>query len=536
MVINDEGKLDLSPYEVEKLNNMINGIAYRHDGWAGLSAEVDIVPSLWCKVMLMLQKRTTSISMNYIARACYNGCIDLYKKQKFTNMHSFTSDDSMIGKVKEIGHTDPSSSLFSTSIENELNVSDAIDPEATLLVNDLLSMFPEGSSERTYISAVAQWEGLYGAKPESSGYKHKNYIISKLCGFASGSSSGYRSLKLNVRNAISKKYGNEGMMIELKNQRYKKISDKIRINSIGISLVYGTKGYKNSLKFMDYLDMLDDTLRSTLYVTNESIDNNPELFNYITNKMNSKIVNNEYPCIIIEHSDKKGVTGLTNGRYCLDNNRHYEKVLSSIASALGTRYNGINYCDDHIKSSSLVIKLDDEAIKLMSENADEIYTILSSDKKPLVGYKASVRRFISENTRLSDKISLSYKDAATRYNDVIAEKTGLPKGTRLSVENYSPMTDNFICTGINQPVPRRFTNLDDSFILITEDHASVYDDQLRKRTKSYLSSGSEWQVLDKVESTRLEKYPDSNDTHYVTRWYYKVKKNAWVENTSTHLR
>lgn len=206
MEVDSKGKVKLGTDEVRNLNNMIRGIAYRYNGWAGLRAEEDIIPVLWCKAMTMIRRKKTDITMNYIARGCYNGCIDLYDAKKKGNDHECTFEEDLMEAFTSKEQQDSTSDLSLILTGGSSYKGDGSDPEGSLLITDLMNLFPEGSAEQTYINLISKWVGLNNANPEDVGYKHKDYVIAKKCGYASDTSSGYRNFKYRVRDKIREFY------------------------------------------------------------------------------------------------------------------------------------------------------------------------------------------------------------------------------------------------------------------------------------------------------------------------------------------
>lgn len=209
LAFDKDGKAYLTnPDEIKDLDNMIRGIAYRYNNWAGLKAEEDIIPTLWCKAMKMINFKKSEITKDYIARGCYYGCIDLYNQKKKDNESHFPMDPTSLDWVRpEDNSKDDSGDKSDSPLEGSLSDSGE-GFEDNLLVDSIIQLFPEGSTERLYVELISKWVGLNDATPDEAGYKRKDYKISQRCGYASDTSSGYRSMKYRVKDKIRENYKN----------------------------------------------------------------------------------------------------------------------------------------------------------------------------------------------------------------------------------------------------------------------------------------------------------------------------------------
>lgn len=226
MELNSKGMVDLNEEEINELDKMLNGIASRYNGWAGLDKDSDIVPELWCKVMKIINKKQ-EVNMNYLARACYFTCIDLYDKTKRNNDRNFSAEPSLFDTLLDESNDRVG---FKASANTKPNtVEDYTEP----LVIELLNLFPKGTKERTYVEMNIQWTGMSGGSTDDIQFKGKEYKTAIACGYASDTSSGYRSMVSRIRTAIKDYY-----------TEYKLSEDEL--NSLKINDILGYYDHPNN--------------------------------------------------------------------------------------------------------------------------------------------------------------------------------------------------------------------------------------------------------------------------------------------------
>lgn len=174
---------------VQTLNDIITGIARRScHKFKGLSVE-DISQSLWLKVLEVENKLNYSLDLNFVARICYDYIVDLQRYEMKRNSYSLES----IVESPEWSHSP----------------SDDITVEDELVVNELLSVFPEESPEgiflRYWLTAADVKD--FGYEPSTSQGRYTENEIAQILGFNNSSHRGYRRLRHVVREVVLKYFG-----------------------------------------------------------------------------------------------------------------------------------------------------------------------------------------------------------------------------------------------------------------------------------------------------------------------------------------
>lgn len=188
-------KVVLSDKEFSDLDKMLNGIAWKYNGWSGLQQE-DIYMELWIKALEVI-KSMGKIEMNLLAMCSYNRAIDLCRSAKKQNERYFNASD----LLEVFGNTDEAGSGQTFSCCTE-------DDHSSINIQDMINLFDPGTKERKYIILVALYLGLdesvYGESKSKMlfGNDRMELELAHLLGYVNDTSNGYRRLRGRVREKL----------------------------------------------------------------------------------------------------------------------------------------------------------------------------------------------------------------------------------------------------------------------------------------------------------------------------------------------
>jgi len=190
------GSYELSDEDYLALSDMLNGIAWRYNGWSGLLAE-DIEMELWIKTIEVIREMDGRVELNYIARCCYYRTIDMCRYAKTRNIeHSF--DPSII----EMCTTD-------TEVVTDIDILSRpeMDDYSFMVLLDLTRLFPVDSKENKYLQLIAMYAGMREVDDESFLKElcdeRMELVIAKRLGYADDTSNGYRKMRTRVRQVVA---------------------------------------------------------------------------------------------------------------------------------------------------------------------------------------------------------------------------------------------------------------------------------------------------------------------------------------------
>lgn len=202
MEVYSDGGLDwkgvhITSEEYEHLKSMVCGIARKYTGYAYIEYD-DLEQELWIKALGLIAYHG-NVNLKLIASSLYNNAIDLVRKRKRkhdnekhldSNTFNFLDDNESNAKV------------------NYLVSQNDLSDYSTSVVSELVELFDEGSKARAYVTMVAEFTGALSGEDYLDSVKEKftdfrpekEFAIA--LGFKDDTSTGYRSLRQNVREVV----------------------------------------------------------------------------------------------------------------------------------------------------------------------------------------------------------------------------------------------------------------------------------------------------------------------------------------------
>lgn len=203
--------------EVAVMDSLINEVSAKYNGWYGLEFE-DLHSQLWAEAMrfsnldnFMENRGTTVNSLKRKAISMVRKASLRYSTQIPSNFVEANSVDNEKSKLT------PGSAVSSSEVSAWYNGSSHMGDDFNIY--DILSVFTEGSREHIYVSLLMlemgfvdtykgmSYEQTFGVVKDSELLSAKgstrDMLISDKMGFASSSSSAYKSTKYKVRKKLS---------------------------------------------------------------------------------------------------------------------------------------------------------------------------------------------------------------------------------------------------------------------------------------------------------------------------------------------
>lgn len=182
-----------TPERVNQMNDVISGIAKRCAYKFLTKTSEELAQDLWLHVLEKEASSGKELSLDLIAKICYDKIVDI---QRFDARRNSTSLDQ----------------LFNISDDNDessdpLKCDSFAQPDDTsrIMVEDLFNLFPEGSKERLFLEYWGTASGVHDFGIKGDGKHNDGYTESDLAhklGYAGTASRGYKHFRDKMRVVV----------------------------------------------------------------------------------------------------------------------------------------------------------------------------------------------------------------------------------------------------------------------------------------------------------------------------------------------
>lgn len=166
---------------VQSVNDVITGIARRSSYKFKTRSVEDLSQEMWLEVLKTEDKLGMPLTLDYIARICYNTVVDLQRHDMIRNSLSIDEDDC------------------------EKTHEDSLDDR--IVLKNLFSKYPESSLEGQFLRFYATKSGIADFySPSNSRYKdgYTDTDLAKRLGFSGTSDRRWKTFRDNFREYLRK--------------------------------------------------------------------------------------------------------------------------------------------------------------------------------------------------------------------------------------------------------------------------------------------------------------------------------------------
>lgn len=209
----ENGSLELSKKDFDRIDSIIRQLAAERTGWYGLEFD-EIYSTLWVKASEIIKDGGYDFAWLYYCLR--NKVRDLARDASRKNTRGFTADDIIMDSALYSGESyddydEGTSDVKVPKVDPTFNFHYEIGSisQDCFDFSELLGLFEEGSSEWKWLYLTAIRNKLIDVAPETydrlfTDEHSVDYEVSALLGYNSQSNSGYRNIRDRVRNKVAK--------------------------------------------------------------------------------------------------------------------------------------------------------------------------------------------------------------------------------------------------------------------------------------------------------------------------------------------
>ena len=207
----DEGNLELSANDFNRLDDIARMLSAKYHGWYGLTFD-DIYDVVWEKISSLIKDNCLDFALIY--RCCSNGAIDLVRKAKIQSDRGFNADADIMDSAlygNESYDDDFTDDSVTSKWDPDFNDTYEVGTVSQDCSNfyELLGLFEKGSREWEWLylcgirNKIIEVDPVIYDRMFTDGHT-VDYEISKLMGYKHQSNNGYRAIKERVQYTVAK--------------------------------------------------------------------------------------------------------------------------------------------------------------------------------------------------------------------------------------------------------------------------------------------------------------------------------------------